>query len=359
MKFLDKKEQVLDLQLTPHGEYLLSQGLFRPQYYSFHDENVLYDPQYAGHTDRQNDIEPRIQEETPQLGTQVVFSDRNIFLRRGLNGVAGSIDSVTGLVINEGSILQTVGEGTSGVTIDGSYHERRMYQPHSYLGTSDTLTTGAPAWSVSMLRGEVTSSARAISGSQTPTIKIPQLNVTLAYTISVKRERSFISDTELAIEYPNGEFLDVKPEILLAQVVERNAEFTSENFEIEVFEVVEEKSPGLSTYVEKLRPLKFRKPISLVQDGILLDEDEVIVPVEPLSKDYVEYYLNIKVDRQIDEQLICSSVEELKSRGLHVETEIECEDTKNISLVDIYTTDASSRDCPDPKEDDTCKDTVY
>jgi hypothetical protein len=46
-KFLDKKEQVIDFQLTPYGNYLLSTGIFKPAYYAFYDSNILYDKQYA------------------------------------------------------------------------------------------------------------------------------------------------------------------------------------------------------------------------------------------------------------------------------------------------------------------------
>ncbi len=109
----------------------------------------------------------------------------------------------------------------------------------------------------------------------------------------------------------------------------------------------------LGATIEELRPLKFRKPYSLVQNNILLDEDEVYVSSEPLTNEYVEYYFDIKVDKQINEELICSSVSELESRGLYVDTEIVCEDTKNIALVDIYTTDATIDPCPDV--DDPCE----
>tara|TARA_R100001443_G_scaffold79282_1_gene86443 strand:- start:435 stop:1064 length:630 start_codon:yes stop_codon:yes gene_type:complete len=209
-----------------------------------------------------------------------------------------------------------------------------------------------------MLRGEITGSARAVTGSLTPTIHIPQLDVTLTYKVDVKSSADFISDTELAVQYPNGEYLDVKPEIVLAQIIERNAEFTKENFDIEVFEVQEARAPGMDDLVEKLRPLKFRKPYNLVQDNVLLDSDEVPISSEPITQEYVEYYFNIKVDNQIDKQLICSSIDELESRGLYVDTEIECEDVKNIALVDIYSTDAVSADCPDDA-DDPCEDTIY
>lgn len=387
MKFMDKKEQVLDIKMTPYGEYLLSQGQFKPEYYSFYDDNILYESQYAGFTDTQNNIEPRTQEDTPQFETQVVFSDRDIFIRRGIKSETGDTvklamgvgpvsvlpglpsfpglkpvgkpaEAVVYMVVDEGGIDQWAGEGTEGVTINSDYFERKMYSPQACLGTSDILSTNAPAWSVSMLRGEISGSARAVTGSLTPTIHIPQLDITLTYDIDVKGDSRFISDTELAVEYPNGEYLDIKPEIVLAQIIERNSEFTKDNFDIEVYEVMEAKAPGLSDIVEKLRPLKFRKPYSLVQGGVLLEPDEVPVPTGPLTKEHVEYYFNIKVDNEIDKQLVCSSIESLESRGFYVDTEIECEDVKNIALVDIYSTDAVSADCPDDA-DDPCEDTIY
>ena len=380
MKFMDKKEQVLDIKMTPYGEFLLSQGQFKPEYYSFYDDNILYESQYAGYVDSQNNIEPRTQEDTPQLETQTVFSDRDIFIRRGISGMAGTVmneadylgvsdplglygDIVVG---GEGELLQEAGQGSQGITINADFFERRMYSPQACLGTSDILSTNAPAWTVNMLRGEIKDSSKTVTNSLTPTIHIPQLNVTLTYEIDVKSNSDFISDTELAIQYPNGEYLDIKPEIVLAEIIERNSEFTKENFDIEVFEVQQAKAPGLTdssgdpVMVEKLRPLKFRKPYSLVQDDVLLDPKDIPISSEPLTKEYVEYYFNVKVDSQIDKQLICSSIDSLESRGFFVDTEIECEDIKNIALVDIYSTDAVSDDCPDPSDaGDPCKDTIY
>ena len=42
-KFLNKKEQVIDFKLTNYGNYLLSIGNFKPTYYTFLDDNVVYD----------------------------------------------------------------------------------------------------------------------------------------------------------------------------------------------------------------------------------------------------------------------------------------------------------------------------
>jgi len=391
MKFLNKKEQVLDTLLTPYGESLLATGQFKPEYYAFFDDNILYESQY-GRPDEpartQNSIEPRIQENTPQIETQVVFSDRNTYRRMSYKidtvlDVAdiGYSGSPLGLDVGTG----TVTTGTPGSTavppsttppdlgIEQSFEnistlankyalfERDFYGPQYTLGTTGKLTTNAPAWSVSMIRGEIASAASSSSGATRPTLDIPQIDVALTYKIDVIADTTFISDTELAVSFGNGEILDIEPEIMIAQIKELNSEFSNDNFEIEVYEVDTDNVPGAETAtVETLKPLKFRRMPSLVQNGILLDESELRAPVGPTTPDHVQYYFDIKVDGQIDSRLICSSIEENKKSGRYVNVDFECGDTRNIALVDIYSTDAASEPCPDL--DDPCEDkpgTVY
>ena len=55
MKFLNKKEQVFDIELTSYGRHKLSAGDFQPKYYAFFDDNVVYDLTYAGGSESQND----------------------------------------------------------------------------------------------------------------------------------------------------------------------------------------------------------------------------------------------------------------------------------------------------------------
>ena len=38
MAFFNKKEEVMDIELTQYGKYLLSQGKFKPVFYAFFDE---------------------------------------------------------------------------------------------------------------------------------------------------------------------------------------------------------------------------------------------------------------------------------------------------------------------------------
>ena len=75
MTFFNKKEEVIDLELTPYGEALLSVGKFKPSFYAFFDDDVLYDAARAGTGEDNNNIEPRIQENSPSLRAQTSFRD--------------------------------------------------------------------------------------------------------------------------------------------------------------------------------------------------------------------------------------------------------------------------------------------
>lgn len=79
MVFFDKKEEVIDVQLTQYGKHLLARGKFRPVYYCFYDDDILYDSSKAGFSEEQNDTQKRILEDTPRLKTQYINYGINTF----------------------------------------------------------------------------------------------------------------------------------------------------------------------------------------------------------------------------------------------------------------------------------------
>ncbi len=42
-KFINRQEEVLQIQLTPYGKHQFSRGEFNPEYYAYYDEDILYD----------------------------------------------------------------------------------------------------------------------------------------------------------------------------------------------------------------------------------------------------------------------------------------------------------------------------
>ena len=67
MGFFDKKEDVLEIELTAWGKHLLSLGSWEPTYYAFFDDDILYDGEASGILESQNDADKRIRFDTPAL----------------------------------------------------------------------------------------------------------------------------------------------------------------------------------------------------------------------------------------------------------------------------------------------------
>lgn len=68
-----QEEEVYNIELTEYGKKKISEGEFEPEYYSFHDGDVIYDSEYAGFTEDQNTIKDRILN-TARLKNTTAFS---------------------------------------------------------------------------------------------------------------------------------------------------------------------------------------------------------------------------------------------------------------------------------------------
>ena len=78
MSYINKKEEVMQIELTQYGRHLLSKGKFKPKFYSFHDDDIIYDGKYINISEHQNDISKRIQESPRHnLRTSLVSSEKN------------------------------------------------------------------------------------------------------------------------------------------------------------------------------------------------------------------------------------------------------------------------------------------
>jgi len=144
MSYLDPKERVIDLQLTSYGKYLLSMGRLKPAYYAFFDDDILYDASGSlGVVETQNDMEPRIQANTPKSKTQALFSgvESNLspFVRiiREIPGIAESeVLSPYGIEQLEGSYW------TFPPQIDNDF---TFVEP---IGTMEMGSEYVPSWNI-------------------------------------------------------------------------------------------------------------------------------------------------------------------------------------------------------------------
>jgi len=370
MKFLNGKEQVIDIEITSYGRYLISKGKFSPHYYSFFDDGVLYDSEYASTTELQNDIQNRIKNDTPRLEAQAnyagcetkvakvrerfTFEDRSFTITGELNGDpwTGSIH-YTEITPKENAFLPPIQADAD-----------KFYSLTYPIGSSDLNTNSAPSWNISTLQGLVSSSSNHLTGAFT-TERIPQLNLNpVEYQTIVGKVPANSDVTEYDYYFEEDEsFINIIPgddEIIIA-IAENNAFFGEQNFDIEVYEVESETVSGEKK--QNMTPLYFVKKTELVKDGILVDEDsdEIIRDATSrgflnetegdlnelrsldLDSSYVGYYFSIDTDNEIDEETLCKLTVD-NSQGIFSERDLYCSKIEKREQFDnskVFETDAT------------------
>ena len=339
MEFFNKKEEVLDLQLTQYGKYLLSIGKLNPAYYTLHDENVIYDSQFSQGTELQNEARVRIQSDTPSLKTQYNFV---------------SLDSMQSKTAD----FQDDKERTGGVT-----------RP---LATSNIGSDKIPSWNISALGGMLLSGSTTsvISSSASAIVQeIPQIGAEVTYRANPVMIGNTFTEGELeeislglADGIPqdvlqglditfstevlsDGSSFSIDKDDLILQIVEDNAPMGNDNFEVEIFQVETETVDDITT--EKLIPMVFKKePILIVNDILVeaVEEDDV-----EIDSTFVEYYFELELDGEISSDLMCSKLTNAdKDIYKYAFKEFACPDIQpNYQYLSPYSQKETDTECGD------------
>lgn len=329
MSFFDKKEEVIEIKLTPYGKAALAKGKFSPVYYAFYDDDILYDSEYAAFTEEQNDTEDRILNDTPSLKVQPVMSSREEAIRSFNEKVrAGEIS------FRDNLIQQT---------------PDREYSLTSPLASSEIGNQYAPAWNINFINCDVSSINAFYTGSHM-NVNIPQVEVTnlnVGITLNPPTELGFADDGDESLVgdqdfgnlqqkynlFDDGSTLAVNNGYILLSISENNVDFQRENFDIEIYAVEEENG------VETLHPLKFIPPATFVdKNGILVDNDSVNTFVDQynnLGVDFAEYFFDIQVDEDIDQDLLESFLGQSKKENIFADLKIETQ-TAKLTKENIY-----------------------
>jgi len=295
MSFFDSKEEVIKLELTTHGKYLLSKGKFKPVYYSFHDEDILYDAEYADLLETQNSTQTRILEETPFLKPQTTYTS-----------VENSVNKNKSLLLYSFSNLLKQQEE--------QLQNDRDYALYLSLANSAYNNVYAPAWNVNIISGTISTCEQYIDNldgsknSLSPYSKIPQINL----SESVYRYKILINapDDKLASElkddmlvsYVSGSSYILENKIQNEYVIsikEENVNNIKDNFDMEIF-VEEDKYSYINDVVvtsSYWKKLNFKKQTEQIKNNILLDKPLIFDTQEDST--IVEYFLDITVDEEL------------------------------------------------------------
>mgnify|MGYP003642770996 CR=1 FL=1 len=362
MIFFDPKEEVIDIEITQHGKYLMSQGTFKPTYYQFFDDDILYDIAHVSgssstrDSELQNNSEPRIQEETPRLKPQHIYA-----------GVESAMKKTQ------------MGQAPVQPTIE------KKYALSGPMGLSSLESNYAPAIRSRFWAGHISSSFdymkldyKSPNGTlNSRFINIPQLNANILYKLTATTEESpsspkFIDDEKIyqpgdeykkeytptlkdytTVEFPDETFLHVEHDHLLIEMGEKNTPFLRDNFDIEVFEIEDiYDGNGAKTGEQRLKQLYFASKYPEYSDELLLEDDYMTYPsvdFSSLDSNYVEYFFNVEVDEEIDDEVFCRHRPVDKSENVFVDRTFDCPDVEATTQTSIYGP-------PDTEDGDICED---
>lgn len=301
MEFFNRKEEVIDIQLTQYGKYLLSRGKFSPKFYAFYDGDLLYDSNYAGFSENQNNASNRIKETSRIKGLHV------------FEGAETRIKKVT------------QGENLKNLDIDEKAKLLEQYQPSQtkfygltgQLGTSDLATSTAPAWSISFLEGDMEGSSANYAGSIKNEL-IPQIDITLETKIDAVafdnlnldlNDNAGDSDLDDALddesiqmfaEFNDNSSFKIKSDTAIISIREINAPLRNVNFDIEVFEIEKDEND-----LEQLKPLKFTNDESIgLKTNLAVQVTNQAVGSTGVKKSenkmFANYYIDLNFDGQIE-----------------------------------------------------------
>ena len=235
MSFFDKQQDVIDVKLTQFGKNLLARGAFKPVFYRFFDDGILYNIEKAGTTETQKRTQERIQE-GPYLKTQHLIT-----------GVETRFDQNQNL-INSGE-LKTFMEIKR--RQDPLLADKILMYP---LQDSPVNLQDAPRISVTAHDTEISSSADVLE-SNGISLPVPQLNFSSSYTLVENRslqDDNIPSEEELIerevyldlisdrVDFLDKSFLEMIEENVVLEVEEFHVNPVRENFEIEIFEIDDE-----------------------------------------------------------------------------------------------------------------------
>lgn len=235
MSFLNKKEQVLDIRLTSFGKKQLSKVGFKPQYYAFFDDGVIYHKE----SENQNDTAGRIVEDLVPR-TQVEFT-----------GVDTRFDTETNKILFK--------QRDKFVSFNESLDPVEQAKSLQYMLSKQVLgTQETPAFQLSLMGNSeiqfTSKSSEFLTQSGIP-VHIPQLFIEPEYNLVLNSKNkkaapdSIITDEMMTqdlmsekVDFLNQETLSIEDGKIIFSLEEKNVDYSQDNFKIEFFEIIDENN---------------------------------------------------------------------------------------------------------------------
>jgi len=371
--FFDDKEEVMKIELTEWGKYLYSIGKFKPKYYAFSDDEVLYDGTYGGlSSEEQKDIEDRIMNNTPYLKPHVRLVEAKGYYQE-YDSASEPNSQVYADPIDSTTLVDTKIESKVNLILskNSRYSQATKELRHLVLnkiGSVRSVSQDYPSFDLTVLRSKISSATNSMSSSY-GFLKIPQIEINLenvltivpsgsVFTSKLDEKANILSsgvnlvNTNQSITFQDGSKIYLESNFLAIDLFQNGVEYKTKNFNVEVFEFLQEsgsynlkklKIPLVDDMVDENGFLKDRSVISSVPftTDPMSAENQSTSPTE--DGDLLSTYFDLQLDKQIPDELICALAGEATNRGdnIRLDYDIEC---PNLSL--NYAENSTVRNLP-------------
>jgi len=247
MIFFNQKEEVIDVQLTQFGKNSLSRGVFKPVYYRFFDDDVIYNIEKSGRVEHQNETQDRILKQTPRLKTlHLSYGVETKYFLDDEQILSGTMERFIPLVRN----------------FDPELQETILSYP---IGNKETGTQAAPVFSVLSKDAAFTGSISYLTSSgivnRIPQIEInPSIKITKDFDPNLEYDRALneshydlMSDE---IVFKDGTRLLKNSKNILLDIEEVGSFYGLENFEIELYEIITGDQKNSLRRIEKIEDIR-------------------------------------------------------------------------------------------------------
>tara|TARA_R100000278_G_C5470466_1_gene164266 strand:+ start:204 stop:1229 length:1026 start_codon:yes stop_codon:yes gene_type:complete len=339
MTFFNKKEEVMKIELTPYGRYLLSIGKLKPHSYRFFDDNVMYDSsacEQGGTHEEQNMSHIRISSETPilKMNPNITGVETNIsFLTSKSAAIKDMRDPIDDdqLTTNSEAMGTCAYEGQNGPAMALDVFGQKLDENNikNYYSSS---------------------SGRAI---------IPQIPVNMFISASAFSDiNSETFTNNLFSSYTDGTGYSLNYEPTILRLREFNGFDEKDNFTITAYKV--EKNIASPDSKWRYRRLRVDAKLQKIVEGMLVlqeeedpFEDDASLQVGDNLIEFIDttdelsYYISLTMDRQIPDAEICKKVQDYEIENIFLDDEIICPDPEFDGNIDIYGTGVDPSDLED------------
>ena len=305
MSFFNKKEDILEVKLTPYGRKLLSHGQLKPEYYAFFDDDVLYDSnkvsQNGGTDEDSSQTKTRILTNTPSI--KPLCANFGVESNNHTSDTAKLINNYMPYPIGTNSVVEKKSSGWDVISLDKEFDSFSLTSSLSYSNTAIK-----------------TSSERLL---------IPQINCKLEFTMSVGTPDPSATANALYLIQDESVFdqtIVVNDEQMVLYLMEKNGFLHGDSYEVEVFLREEQE--------ENYTKLNFAKRPDVVVNGLLQHGETLDVPITPEN---VEYWIDLLLDEEVPDEDICKGLDKLKETSIYDELELICPE-RDEENIDIYVT---------------------